>query len=84
MEYECTFMEKGSDLRPQSLVISLFGSSGPSKHSSYLMVSAGLVPAFWIISRQQQAVLLLAGRQCWVPQITFVGWDDLPTSSRYL
>lgn len=84
MEYEFTVMERGSNSQPKSLVISLLGSSGPSKHSSYLMVSVGLVPALWIIARQQQAALLLAGHQCWLPQITFVGWDDLPRSSRYL
>lgn len=52
VEYEITFMETGSDLQPKSLVISLLGSSGSSKHSSYLMVSAALVPALWAIARQ--------------------------------
>lgn len=43
---------RGSDLQPESLVISLLSSSSPSKHSSYLTASVGLVPALWIIARQ--------------------------------
>lgn len=63
MECEITFMVRGSDLQPKSPVISLLSSSGPSKHSSYLTASVGLVPALRIIARQQQATLPLAGHQ---------------------
>ena len=63
MEYEITFMVRGSDLQPKSLVISLLSSSCPSKHSSCLTASVGLVPALWIIARQQQAALPHAGHQ---------------------
>lgn len=42
MEWEITFMVRGSDLEPQSLFISLLCLSSCSRHSSDFAVSVGL------------------------------------------